>query len=156
MPFNSVTMLDAAVVTIMCSLEREDDALHYIQLLNPDVIRNHYFLNLCYEKEKSVKDWDVTEVLKSLMSSLKTESVCLRQYANLTKLLKNECRGTCNTFVTSRKRDAVERRNNAVSLPAFFISDRNKDLMATNENRNNTASRLRIACRILDFIPHPV
>ncbi len=51
-------MLDAAVVTIMCSLEREDDALHYIQLLNPDVIRNHYFLNLCYEeREELLKDW---------------------------------------------------------------------------------------------------
>ncbi len=99
--------------------------------------------------EKSVNDWDVTEVLKSLMSSLKTDSVCLRQYANLTKLLKNECRGTCNTFVTSRKQDAIERRNNAVSLPTFFISHEHKDLMATKEKRNNTANRIAIACRIL-------
>ncbi len=58
MSFNSVTMLDAAVVTVMCSLDEpcddDDRVQHYVELLNPDVIRNHYFLNVCYENEKTV------------------------------------------------------------------------------------------------------
>jgi hypothetical protein len=155
MPFNSVTMLDSAAVTITSLLDQQSDDVRdetlerYIEILNPDVVRNHYFLNLCCEKEKNVNDWDVAEMLKALMLSLKTESVCLRQYANLTKLLKKECHGTCNTFLTSKKLDAIKQQKNDGSSPIYFISDRNNELMAIRHKRNNTADRIRIACRIL-------
>lgn len=153
MIFSSVTLLDAAVVTIMCLLKdsefslESDDLNHLVETLNPDVIRNHYFLNVCCEREKCINDWDVIEILKSLMLSFKTSTVCLRQFANLTKLLKKECVGTCNEFKNNSQLDVIENQQQSTT-PMFFISEANKGLAASREKKNNTAERLKIACSI--------
>ena len=150
LPFTSVTLLDAAVVTIMCLLKEEElntdnpRFLECVKQLNPDVIRNHYFLNFCNTQEKTVNDWDVTEMLRSLMSSLKSGTVCIRQFANLTKLLKQECKGQCNTFKTKHQIDALE--NISKSEPEFYISDRHRSRIQTFEKCDNTAERFKIAC----------
>lgn len=156
MSVSSVTLLDAAVVTIMCLLEDDQLSLenialkHLVETLNPDVIRNHYFLNVCCEREKCINDWDVIEILKTLMLSFKTSTVCLRQFANLTKLLKKECLGTCNTFKTTSQLDVIENQQRS-STPLFFISQLNKGLTASREKKNNTANRLKIVCTVLNF-----
>ena len=150
LPFTSVSLLDSAVVTIMCLL-KEDELnvdnprfLECVRQLNPDVIRNHYFINFCNTQEKTVNDWDVTEMLRSLMSSLKTGTACIRQFANLTKLLKKECKGECNTFKTKHQIDALEKV--LKSEPEFYISDRHRLRLEAHENNDNTAERFKIAC----------
>ena len=151
MPFNSITLLDASVVTIMClageaNLSSENHIVrNLIEQLHPDMIRNHYFLNLCDEREKSVNDWDVIEMLKSLMLGLKTNTVNLRQFANLTKLLKNVCQGNCNTFINQL--DVIEKQQRKKAQ--FFISEKNKNLTLSKKKKNNTANRIQI---VLNFI----
>ena len=153
MPYNSVTILDASVVSIMCLLNEEqlnidnESLLACFDKLNPDVIRNHYFLNICNERERCINDWDVIEILKTLMLNLKTNSTYLRQYANLTKLLKKECLGTCNTFITRKQLNVIEKQQND-SGPSYFISERNKDLAEAKSMKNNTSKRIAIAHQI--------
>jgi len=155
LPFHSVTLLDAASVTIMSLLEPEcietigPEVISYVSILNPDIIRNHFFLNICDEKDKLVTDWDVIEILKSLMLTLKTDTVCLRQYANLTKLLKNECTGTCNTFVSGDLQDILHRQQKSAATAIYFISDTNKLLMSNTQSKENTANRFLILFDIM-------
>lgn len=150
MPYNSVTLMDASVVSIMCLLDEEklnidnDSLLVCFDTLNPDVIRNHYFLNMCNERERCINDWDVIEILKTLMLNLKTNSTYLRQYANLTKLLKRECLGSCNTFITRKQLSVIEKQQDD-SGPSYFISERNKDLAEAKSKKNNTSKRISIA-----------
>lgn len=156
MPYNRVTMLDASVVSIMCLLKEEhldtenDSLLACFDSLNPDVIRNHYFLNMCNERERGINDWDVIEILKALMLNLKTNSVYLRQYANLTKLLKKECLGSCNSFITGNHLNIIEKQQND-SGPSFFISERNKGLTEARSKKNNTSKRISIAHGIVQI-----
>ena len=156
MPFNSVTLLDASVVSIMSLLEEDqldtenESLLAYFDILNPDVIRNHYFLNMCNERERAINDWDVIEILKALMLSLKTNSTYLRQYANLTKLLKKECIGTCNSFINGNHLNTIEKQQND-SGPSYFISEKNKDLTEAKNKKNNTSKRIAIAHEIVQI-----
>lgn len=153
LPLTSVSLLDSAVVTIMCLLKEEElhiDNPRFVQFvdsLNPDVMRNHYFLNFCNTKEKSINDWDVTEILKTLMFSLKNGTVCIRQFANLTKLLKHECVGQCNTFKTNDILGVLEKRLG--SNTEFYISDKNTLQMSNYDKGDNTAERFKIACNQL-------
>ena len=153
MPFNSVTLIDACVVTIMCLAGEENLSVenhvvkNLVEQLHPDVIRNHYFLNLCDEREKSVNDWDVIEMLKSLMLSLKTSSASLRQFANLTKLLKNVCQGKCNTFICNNQLDVIEKQQ--MQKAQYFISEKNRNLTSSRKKKNNTCNRIHIVFKIM-------
>ncbi len=104
MPYHSVTVLDAAVLTIMTILHKDqllsdnEAAMHIISTLDPDTIKNHYFINVCGQRERVTNDLDVVEFLKKILFGIKTKTTNIRDYANLTKLLKKECIGDCNTF----------------------------------------------------------
>ena len=153
MPFNSVMMLDAAAVTIMTLLNCVDDLEEIkklVSVLNPDIIRNHYFMNICSQREKCINDWDVIEILKSLSMQIKNDAVDIRQYANLTKLLKNECLGTCNTYKTTYN-ETMARKQNTDSTPIYFISDEHTSLLQSTDLSNNTHNRIQIVCDILDI-----
>jgi hypothetical protein len=150
MPFHTFTMLDAAVVSIMSLFDAYSDEssgneiLSYVANINPDIIRNHFFLNLCSLTEKSVTDWDVIEILKSMMFNFKSDTICLRQYANLTKLLKQECIGTCNTFVLKYFKDAIQKQGRDEVASKFFMSDKNKYLISKQQSKDNTSQRFTI------------
>jgi hypothetical protein len=154
LPFLSVTMLDAAVVTIM-SLLREDQLSiedetfkNLVETVNPDVIRNHFFINSCNLREKSVQDWDVTKILKAIMLHMKTDTICLRQYANLTKFLKNECQGSCNSFLNHSQLEVIEKQHKETA-PKFFVSEKCKTTKVWSGENDNTAKRLDISCQII-------
>lgn len=154
LPFTSVTILDAATVTIMSLLEKDQlsveskDFQNLVETINPDVIRNHYFMNLCDQKEKRIHDWDAIQILKSLMLHLKASTVNLRQYANLTKFLKNECQGSCNTFINQSKLEGIEKRQTN-DKPKFFVSDKFRDYERWTQDKDNTPNRFLIAFHIL-------
>lgn len=154
MPFLIVTMLDAAVVTIMSLLKGDELSIEHetfknlVETINPDVIRNHFFLNKCNLREKSVQDWDVIKILKAMMLHMKTDTVCLRQYANLTKFLKNECQGSCNTFQTQNRLCTIEKQTKDTA-PQYFVS--NKMVKTWGEEKDNIAKRFEISSSITNL-----
>ena len=153
MPLNSVMILDAATVTIMCLLDSVDDLEEIkklVSVLNPDIIRNHYFMNICNEREKCINDWDVIEILKSLMMQIKNDAIDIRQYANITKLLKNECLGTCNTY-KSTYNASIERKQSNNTIPDYFISEEHKRLLQSSDSSNNTFERIKVVCDIMEI-----
>ena len=156
MPYHTLTLLDAAVVSIMSLANTEsiqsigEEIQVYVTEMNPDVIRNHFFLNVCVEREKTVNDWDVIEILRSMMFHLKTDTVVLRQYANLTKLLKNECMGKCNTFVSKDLQNLIDRHQKDETASGFFFSEKNKDSLSKKQSKDNTSNRLIILMKVIE------
>jgi hypothetical protein len=152
MPYHSVTVLDAAVLTIMTILHKDqllsdnEAAMHIISTLDPDTIKNHYFINVCGQRERVTNDLDVVEFLKKILFGIKTKTTNIRDYANLTKLLKKECIGDCNTFLNQNQLVNIEKQHRNAG-PKFFI----KQQSYTNSSikQNNTSNRFQIACDII-------